>query len=237
LIATAVSIGVIHTLLGPDHYLPFIAIAKARMWSMGVAAIVTILCGIAHVGSSVVIGLAGIALGISISKLEHLESTRGDIAAWVLFGFGLLYMAWGLWRARKSPDTAHHHLLGKHAHHHRGDDDEGHYHDNDASASGKKESMASWKELTPWVLFTIFVFGPCEPLIPILMYPAAKLSMAGVLLVSGAFALATISTMLVLVLGALAGLRPVSFRKLERYSHAIAGFVILACGVAVLMGL
>ena len=37
------------------------------------------------------------------------------------------------------------------------------------------------------ILFTIFVFGPCEPLIPILMYPAAKSSVAGMLLVAGVF--------------------------------------------------
>ena len=34
--------------------------------------------------------------------------------------------------------------------------------------------------MTPWVLFTIFLFGPCEPLIPLLMYPAAKGNMWGV---------------------------------------------------------
>jgi len=27
-----------------------------------------------------------------------------------------------------------------------------------------------------WALFLIFVFGPCEPLIPLIMYPAAKLN-------------------------------------------------------------
>ncbi|HOD34406.1 MAG TPA: hypothetical protein PLR20_01590 [Syntrophales bacterium] len=27
---------------------------------------------------------------------------------------------------------------------------------------------------TPWVLFTIFVLGPSEPLIPVLMFPAAR---------------------------------------------------------------
>lgn len=26
----------------------------------------------------------------------------------------------------------------------------------------------------PWTLFIIFVFGPCEPLIPVLMYPGMK---------------------------------------------------------------
>ena len=33
LLLTAASIGFIHTLLGPDHYLPFVAMSAARGWS------------------------------------------------------------------------------------------------------------------------------------------------------------------------------------------------------------
>lgn len=33
LLVTAASIGFLHTLFGPDHYLPFIVMAKARQWS------------------------------------------------------------------------------------------------------------------------------------------------------------------------------------------------------------
>ena len=33
LILTAVSIGFVHTLVGPDHYLPFVAMSAARNWS------------------------------------------------------------------------------------------------------------------------------------------------------------------------------------------------------------
>lgn len=40
------------------------------------------------------------------------------------------------------------------------------------------------RNLTPRILFTIFVFGPCEPLTPILMYPAAKSSVVGMVLVA-----------------------------------------------------
>ena len=33
LLGTASTIGFIHTLIGPDHYLPFIVLSKARNWS------------------------------------------------------------------------------------------------------------------------------------------------------------------------------------------------------------
>jgi len=63
---TAASIGFFHTLLGPDHYLPFIVISKARKWSLLKTNLVTLVCGIGHVASSVVIGFIGILFGIAV---------------------------------------------------------------------------------------------------------------------------------------------------------------------------
>jgi sulfite exporter TauE/SafE len=91
LAGTAASIGLIHTILGPDHYLPFIVLAKARQWSSAKTAVITLLCGIGHVLSSVVLGFIGIALGMAVFKLEAIETFRGDIAAWMLIAFGFAY--------------------------------------------------------------------------------------------------------------------------------------------------
>ncbi len=89
---TAVSIGFIHTLLGPDHYLPFIVLSEAKKWSLRKTMIITFLCGLGHVMSSVILGLIGIAVGISVHKLTAIESFRGNIAAWLFIAFGLVYM-------------------------------------------------------------------------------------------------------------------------------------------------
>ena len=70
LCATAASIGFIHTIFGPDHYLPFIVMSKARKWSMFKTIWVTILCGIGHVSSSVILGIIGISLGIGLTKIS-----------------------------------------------------------------------------------------------------------------------------------------------------------------------
>ena len=102
LIITAASIGFFHTLFGPDHYLPFIVMAKARKWSLIKTAWITFLCGIGHIGSSVFLGLLGIALGVTVTKLEMLEAFRGNIAAWFLAAFGLAYFVWGLRKALKN---------------------------------------------------------------------------------------------------------------------------------------
>ncbi|MFA6004672.1 MAG: hypothetical protein WC881_11460, partial [Elusimicrobiota bacterium] len=151
---TAASLGFFHTLVGPDHYLPFIAMGKARNWSWNKTALITLLCGLGHVASSVVIGLAGIALGAAVNRVTPIEAYRGQIAAWLLLGFGLLYMAWGLHRA----------LAGRpHSHRHIHDAAGAHEHTHDHLAAAHVHVHEQPKaNITPWVLFTIFVFGPCE---------------------------------------------------------------------------
>jgi hypothetical protein len=72
--ATAASIGFLHTLLGPDHYVPFIALAQSGRWSLRKTALVTFLCGIGHVGSSVALGFAGIALGTAVTHIKAIEA-------------------------------------------------------------------------------------------------------------------------------------------------------------------
>jgi len=92
--------------------------------------------------------------------------------------------------------------------------------------------------MTPWVLFVIFLLGPCEALIPLLMYPAARESTLGVLIVTGVFGVVTVLTMAMAVAVALLGLKTVKLSRLEPYGHALAGSTILACGLGiVLLGL
>ncbi|MDZ7604592.1 MAG: hypothetical protein U5K79_03175 [Cyclobacteriaceae bacterium] len=90
------------------------------------------------------------------------------------------------------------------------------------------------KDITPWILFTIFVLGPCEPLIPLLMYPAANSSIAGMYLVATVFSLTTIVTMVGIVLLGVWGVGFVKFGKMERFTHAIAGATICLSGLAIM---
>lgn len=225
---TAASIGLIHTITGPDHYLPFIVLSKARMGSTAKTLWITFWYGIGHVLGSVVLGLIGISLGVLVRKMEWIESVRGEVAAWMLIGFGLLYGIWGVKRAMQKKAHTHEHVHsdGKahlHTHTHFG----GHQH---------VHSEEDSKSLTPWILFLIFVFGPCEPLIPLLMVPAAKSSWSGLAAVTLVFAATTILTMLVMVQIALLGARFIHLKKAERYAHAIAGFTLVLSGLAILKG-
>ena len=224
LLVTAASVGFIHTILGPDHYIPFIFLAKARNWSIQKTIFITSVCGVGHVLSSVIIGLLGIGFGIAVSELEIIESSRGEVAGYLLIGFGLTYLIWGVKKAIKNKphDHIHSHENGTiHAHHHTHHNEHAHLHNEEK------------KNITPWVLFTIFVFGPCEALIPILMYPAATKSTMGLILVTSVFAIATILTMLIIVIISLKGITLIKLGRLERFTHAIAGAMILLCGAAI----
>jgi hypothetical protein len=66
------------------------------------------------------------------------------------------------------------------------------------------------------------------------MYPAAQRSTWGIIQVSLIFSTITILTMIVLVVLATYGLKMVTFGRLERYTHAIAGATICLSGLAIL---
>lgn len=213
---TAASIGVVHTLLGPDHFIPFVAMSRAGKWSAHKTLWVTMGCGLGHVAGSVLIGMLGLAVGVVAMDLEAFESLRGDMAAWMLIVFGLAYLTWGIvLTVRKMP----------HAHVHA------------AAAGNAARGSVTASVWTPWLLFVVFVFGPCEPLIPLLMYPAAKASPWAVAAVVAAFAVATVATMTLTVMVMRFGMSFLHLPQLSRFSHAFAGLAILVCGTLVKCGL
>ena len=204
LLYTAASLGFVHTIFGPDHYLPFIMIGKARNWSLQRTLWLTFLCGVGHVLSSVVIGLIGIALGSKLENVIHIEGVRGNLAAWGLIAFGLVYAIWGVKYWYQNHDHSHSH-----------------------------SRLSVEKTVTPWVLFIIYVLGPCEVLIPVLMYPAANESLGALISVSAVFGITTLLTMMGTVLVSMIGLRFISLKSIERFSHSIAGMVIFLSGMAI----
>jgi nickel/cobalt transporter (NicO) family protein len=226
----AVTTGVIHTLAGPDHYLPFVVMARARHWSAARTTVITALCGLGHVLSSVLLGAIGIALGLAVSRMEAVEGVRGDLAGWLMVVFGIVYAGWGLRRRGRG----HVHL---HSHPHGGGAVHSHTHDHEGSHVHVHDAGGERGALTPWILFTVFVFGPCEVLIPLLLVPAAVHSASTVALVAGVFGTATIGTMLAVVLLLRGSLRAVRLGWLERNVHPLAGTTIALCGLLIVVGL
>lgn len=223
LLAAAFGVGVVHTLLGPDHYLPFIMLAKARGWTRLRTVAVTAACGLGHIASSVILGGLGIAFGLAIGSIEDLESGRGPLAAWALVAFGAAYALWGLRQAfrRRKGIEAHTHGDEVHIHSH-GHHPHGHEHRSVGATT------------TFWTLFIIFVLGPCEPLIPLFALPASQGRWDVAVMTAAVFGVATLASMIGATLAGLQGLKLLNLGPLERWSHVIAGCVIAAAGLSVI---
>lgn len=219
LVLTALSLGFAHTILGPDHYLPFIVISKARKWSLAKTMFVTFISGLGHVAGSVVIGLIGFGFGFGLQSIVNLESSRGEWAAWMIIGFGIVYSLYGIWKARQK--NIHSHLVSM---------EDGSYKIDSSHSHSRKKTL---KELTPWLLFVLFVFGPCEVLIPMLIFPAVQSSAIGAIFVISAFAFATVGTMMVMVFTGYKGLSFFNSEKLQPYFHLLAGLTILLSGLGI----
>ena len=136
LLVSTASIAFFHA-LAPDHWMPFAAMAKAQKWSHQKLLGITFIAGVGHVGISILVGMIGIVLGFSLSRLKGIEGYRGEIVLWLLIGFGVAYMIWGLKSAKQ------------HRHSH----------------VDEKELRA--KTMAVWTMFAIIILGPCEPIIPL----------------------------------------------------------------------
>lgn len=219
----ACGLAIAHTALGPDHYLPFLMLARARGWTLPRTLAVTAACGGAHVASSVVLGMLGLAAGAAVGAIETVEGQRGNIAAWALVAFGVAYTAWGVRRGVRRRHGIELHEHGGHVHvHARGA--AGHRH----HAAGEGEST------TFWTLFVVFVLGPCEPLIPLFVLPASRGRWGLALAAAVIFGVVTIGTMLAITAAGLLGLAQLRLGRLERWSHALAGAVVASSGLAVI---
>jgi nickel/cobalt exporter len=214
LLVTALSLGFIHTLLGPDHYLPFIVLSKARKWSLSKTLWITFFGGIGHIGGSIILGVSGVALGISLSNL----------VAWMLIVFGFFYTVYGIIKYLKNGHHSHlpRFLLPKVIRDYR-----------HLPTTAAEEEKKDWTKLTPWILFLIFVFGPCEVLIPLLIFPASEHNWFGVFAVSTIFGITTITTMLLTVFVGYTGTSLIRFKQVEKYMHMIAGSVIMISGIGI----
>lgn len=221
LLLTAASIAFMHTVLGPDHYLVFTAMGKARRWSLAKTMRVTALCGLGHVASSMVIGAIGIVMGAQLMTLVQIEGARGNLAGYALLAFGLVYFAWGLKKAGRGRVHSHVHVHDDVVHEHAHDHSKNHAH---VHAEGARNAI------TPWAMFIIFVLGPCEALIPLFMYPAAQKSGGLVVAVALVFACVTLLTMLILVAVTTIGLDRLRLPSSGRYAHAVAGASVAVCG-------
>jgi nickel/cobalt exporter len=203
----ALTVGPLHT-LAPDHWVPFAAVARARGWSAARTARVTLLCGFGHVTVSVLFGLLGFFFGMELIKM--VGQRMETVAGLLLIAFGLIYAVWGLRRVAGAHFHGHSHAHYDHVH--------------------------EPEKATVLGLFLLFSADPCVAVIPLLFAaaPLGALKTTGIVVL---YELATLATMVALVLPARAGAKMLRAPWLDRYSDAVAGGSIAVVGVVVtLMG-
>lgn len=204
LLVSAVSVAFFHA-LAPDHWVPFVAMAKGGRWSMRRLGWVSTLAGLGHVLSSLLIGVIGLWAGWAVHRMEGVEAWRGGVAIWLLIGFGAAYALWGFKHAQHP-----------HPHH------------------SVQSVVKTYAARRIWLLIAILVFGPCEPLIP-LMFLAYQGGLKAIVLVSAVFSLVTIAMVVGQSCLSYSGVRLIQTAWMERYAHALAGLAILLTGLAVLL--
>lgn len=223
MVSAAAFIGFSHTILGADHYLPFVTLARAQNWSWRRTLLTVSICGVAHVAGSMLLASLGLFAGVFMGKWEMIDGVRGDWAAWSLVVLGLAYCLWGVRQALK-------HRSGFEAHAH-----DGHVHihcqggDSHEHSSANKRSAFSF-----WMLLLVFILGPCEPLIPLFVLPASRGRWDIALVTLGAFAITTVLTMLAATCMGLVGISKLPLGALEKWVHAMAGAAIATSGAAVI---
>ncbi|HXG00704.1 MAG TPA: hypothetical protein VNL69_07950 [Bacteroidota bacterium] len=195
LLLSAITVGVLHA-LAPDHWVPFVSLARAQNWSRRRVTSVTTLAGLGHISSSLLIAMLGIVLGVAVEEVNLWESHRGDVASLLLIGFGLAYMVWGIKNWGRN-----------HSHH-----------------------MEKARAVSYWTLFALIVFGPCEPLIP-LIFASSAFGWSEVFAVFVVFGVSTIGMMLLQVHLTLLGVSVVRAHWFEHASDVIAGGVIALTGI------
>ncbi len=102
LLVLAAGVGVLHTLLGPDHYLPLVGLGRLRDWSLRRSLAITLACGVVHCLSSLLLVLALGWAATSMSWVQGLLSGMALTAACLLMALGLV-MLLAVWRRRRMP--------------------------------------------------------------------------------------------------------------------------------------
>ena len=149
------------------------------------------------------------SIGIAINRFDYIEQFRSEIAVWLLISLGLTYFICGIRGVLKKQN--HEHL--------------------NYCCSSNNCSR------TTLILFIISILGPCEPLIPLIMYPVIQKSILNIFLISFVFGLSTLFVMLFMVFIFIYGSGKIAkitkFSLLEKYGNVLTGGIICTCGLVV----
>jgi ABC-type nickel/cobalt efflux system permease component RcnA len=215
LILSAGGTAITHALI-PDHWLPFVLMARMQSWSVRRAALLTGLAGLLHVLMSIVLGAAAILLGSGSARdlAERAGRPLESLAGLLLVIFGLAYGILSHVREARAHSGGPSEAVHAHGH-----------------------LLSRWlgRTRTGAALVLIVGISPCALLAPILFAAAAEGPgpVAGAAL---AFAGGTVVTMIVVVAIALHGMRRIELRFFTRWGDLASGLLLAVIGAALMLG-
>lgn len=207
-IAAAAVAAAIHG-LSPDHWLPYVLLAKGRGWTTGRALQVTAVGAVSHLFTTTVLGLVIVFLGAGAT--ERFGRPAEIFSSLVVIGLG----AYLLWAGRYG--------RGGHGHGHDGHAHEGQAH----PGQGPIHSSADLR------LGAVLGARPCAESIPIFIAASTRGVFASLGAVT-AWAAVTVGAMLAVVWLSLLGLKAARLGFLERYGEAVSAWLIILIGLIVL---
>ena len=187
----------------PNHWIPLIAISKTEKWTVRESLSATVITGLAHTLSTLLIGVFVGLIGI---KLANSYSLIMDyIAPSILLGIGVLYIFLD---------------LKNHKHHHHHD-----HFEHTGISNRKKSKIAILTSLSLAMFLT-----PCIE-IEAFYFQAGLIGWKGIFVVSTVYTLTTVVFMVVLVYAGLKGTQRLRFHILEHHEKLFTGIVLIALGV------
>lgn len=194
----------IHALI-PNHWLPLIAVGKTEKWTKSQTLWATVITGVAHTLSTIMIGVIVGLIGYKLSaKYASISET---IAPAILIALGLAYVLLD---------------MRKHHHHHE-------FEEVAAQAkSGRSRRIAILTSLSIAMFLT-----PCFE-IEAYYFQAGTIGWAGIFIVSAVYLFITVAIMLLLVSLGLKGTGKLKSSFLEHHEKKITGIVLVLLGILAL---
>ncbi len=190
----------IHALI-PNHWLPLIALGKTEKWTQNQTLLATVITGVAHTLSTIIIGIVVGLVGYKLSEKYSLISET--IAPAILIGLGLIYIAID---------------FSSHQHQH-----------NKKPIVNDQKNKSRWVAILTSLSVAMFL-TPCVE-IEAYYFQAGTIGWIGIFIVSAVYLMTTLVVMLFLVSLGMKGVSTFKSDFLEHHEKGITGVVLVALGL------
>ncbi|MGD8375746.1 MAG: hypothetical protein PVF68_06360 [Acidobacteriota bacterium] len=224
LVVTAGATALFHTLI-PDHWLPFVLVARSQGWSLRKTFLTTMLSAIFHVTLSLGLGILAVFLGreFVLSVGEGLERLAG---IGLLF-FGLVYTLFFLVGGGR-----HQHYFPGHGEHHPVED----YGGQESGPSPRHifSRHLGNRNLGAVTLAVVVGLNPCVLAIP-LMFGTIADGGWSIFWVGTSFAVTSIAVLVAATTLGYRGIHRIRLGFLDRYGEVLSGLIIALLGVVLIV--